>query len=129
MGENTPLPTTDVPASTVDKTVVEIITDAEAPVEAAIIAAQPWMATPVFKQLWESALNWVFGLLSNVLGTLTGYMVIDIQKYLALKKAATALADLKAAQASGDINAITQANTNADAAVAPILHYGGQLKP
>jgi hypothetical protein len=120
-----PLPTVDSTASTADKTVGEIVTGAEAPVEAAIITAEPFMGLFLWKQLWEAALDWIFGLLGGALGVLTGYMVLDIQKYLALKNAASALATLRSAQASGDQNAIANANTQADAAIAPILHFVG----
>lgn len=122
---DTPLPTTDPTASKVDQTVGQIVTAAETATEAAIITAQPWMGTVVVKQLWEAALGWVFGLLSGFLGKLTGYMVVDIQEYFALKTAASALVALQAAQRSGDSNALNQANANMDNAVAPVLHYIG----
>lgn len=123
--DGTPLPTVDTAAQDGVKTVGAIVNAVEAGAEAAIIAEAPVMATPVWKQIWEGALSWVFGLMNSGLGTITGMVIVDIQEYFALKTAASALAQLKAAQKSGNSDAITQANAVTDAAVAPILHFIG----
>lgn len=127
MTDPTPLPTTDSTASTGAQTVGSVIQGAEAPVEAAIIAAAPGMATPVFMQLWEWALGMVFTTIGNVIGKLFGYAVIDVQEYEALQNSAAALTALRAAQTSGDASAITTANTNADAAIATAIHFTGSI--
>lgn len=127
MADPTPLPTTDTTATAISQTVGTVLQGAEKPVEAAIIAAAPVMATPVLMQLWEGALDFVFTTLGNVLGKIFGYAVIDVQEYEALQNASSALAALRAAQTSGDTNAITQANTNADAAIAISIHYVGSI--
>ena len=119
----------DTAASTGDTVVQEAVSAAETVAETAIIAAYPAMGTPVWKQIWEGTLNLFCGKIGWALGTITGYVIMDVQKYIALTNAAQALAQLQAAQKSGNSNAITQANTNADAAVAPILHYIGSVTP
>jgi hypothetical protein len=124
---STPLPTTDSAATLADTTVNQLASIAIQTSEAAVIVMYPWLGWAVFKQLWEIPFNYFIGQLSSALGTLTGYVVIDIQKYFALKKAASALAALNTAKASGDQNAITQASADVDAAVAPILHYVGSV--
>lgn len=120
-----PLPTVDSGATLADQTVQTIIGATEKPVEAAIIVAQPWMGAPVWVNLWESALDYVYSMISGISGRLTGYVFVDLQQLLALKNAATQLAALHAAQQSGDKNAIIQANSQTDAAVTPILQYIG----
>jgi hypothetical protein len=122
-----PLPTTDTDATDAVDALQDIINDGETAAENAIIAAEPFMATPVLKQIWEGALSWVFGFLSYPLKTFTGYVVIDYQKYTALKNASQALVNLKSAQTSGDPNALQQANNQMDSAIAPVLHYIGSV--
>ena len=86
------------------------------------------MATPVLLQIWEGALDLVYGVISGISGRITGYIFVEAQEYFALKTAASALAALQAAQKSGDPNALAQANTQTDAAVTPILQYIGSIK-
>lgn len=74
-------------------------------------------------------MNFIFSQVGGFLGTLAGYAVIDVQQYLALQNAASALVALKAAQASGDPVALQTANQNIDSAVAPVLHYIGSIHP
>ena len=119
------LPTTDTTASLAAKTVGDIFNDVIPIVESAAIVAQPWLGDPVVKPFWEAIFNWIVGLFSGAFSTSSGYVVMDVQDFFALKTAATALANLQAAQQSGDANAITQANSAIDAAVAPILHFIG----
>lgn len=120
-----PLPTTDI-ASAVGNDVINDLVSVEIPlVEKAAETAEPFMAWPVIKQVWEGFFSYFATQLGQGMATLTGYVIVDVQKYLALKNAASALAQLQSAQASGDTNAISQASAAADAAVAPILHYIG----
>jgi len=124
----TPLPTTDQAASVADSAVTLAVNSAETAAETAIIAADPVMATPVLEQLWEAILKFLFGYLGGFLAKGAGFVVVDVQEYFALRKAASALAALQAAQQSGDQNAITQASAGMDAAVAPVLHYIGSVQ-
>ena len=124
----TPLPTTDTTASTGEKTVGTVLAAGEAEAETAAETAAPWLLWPVVKQLFTGACSWIFGFINSFLGTLVGYVIMDVQQYLALKNAASALAALQTAQASGDPSAIDQANQNMDSAVAPILQYVGSVK-
>jgi hypothetical protein len=121
----TPLPTVDQGATLADQTVQQIIQATEKPVEAAIIVAAPVMGTPIWVNAWETALDYVYSMISGVSGRLTGYVFVDVQQLFALRNAATQLAALHAAQQSGDQNAIAQANAQTDAAVTPILQYIG----
>jgi hypothetical protein len=121
------LPTTDTLASDTDRTLQDVLNDATSAAETALIAAYPVLADPGLEQIWEFVFNEIAGKIGGAAGTLSGFIVVDLQKYTALKTAATALTELKAAQSSGDQNAITIANVQTDAAAAAILHYMGSV--
>lgn len=122
---NTPLPTTDTTASTVNKTVSGMLGDVLPIVEAAIITAQPWLGWPIISTIWESFLSYLWNQIGQALGIEAGYLVMDLQQYIAVTSAANAMAALNAAKASGDANAIEQASQAVDQAVSPVLHYLG----
>lgn len=124
-----PLPTTDQTASTADQTVGNIVSSTESPIDSAIIAAVPALATPVLKQIWEGVLHVLFIQIGNFLGEFTGFVVIDVQQYIALKKAVSAQLAFNQAIASGNTDAINQASDALDQAVAPVLHYIGSVNP
>lgn len=122
---NSPLPTTDSTAQTAEQTVLDVLTIATKSAEAVAISAQPWLSDPFVRPVWEGSLEWFTGLIAGALGESAAFIVVDVQKFIALKNAASALVQLKSAQALGDQNAITKASSEVDAAVAPILHYFG----
>lgn len=124
-GASQALPTTDTAAQDAAKTVGALVSDATTAAENALIAWQPWLAFPVFKQIWQSLFSYFLKQLGIALGTFSSFVVIDVQKYNALMNAAKAQAALNAAKQTGDPNAIAQASSAVDAAVAPILHYVG----
>lgn len=126
---NSPLPTTDETASTVAQDVDKALNIGETLVDNAIIAADPAvMNFPVWKQIWQKFIHWIFTQLASVMGTGSGFIVIDIQKYNALMNAAEVLQQLNAAKSSGNLEAINAANSAINAAVAPILHYIGSVE-
>ncbi len=127
MTNKEPLPTVNQTGSFVDEAVGDIVKATEIPVEAAIIAAWPPMAAPIWMQIWEKCLDIVFQDIGGFLGKYAGYKVIDIEEYMAKTNASVALANLQAAQKSGDSNALSKANADMDNAVAPILHYIGTV--
>lgn len=119
------VPTTNQGAVTVEKTVMELFNDATSAAETAIETAQPWLKTPVLKQLFEALFSAIVAQISTPLSVSGAYIALDIDKYTALMNAAQAQAALNAAKLTGDPNAIQTASDNVDAAVAPILHYIG----
>ncbi len=125
----TPLPTIDQAASTGAGVMGTLIDAGEKATETAIIAAAPAMATPVWKQIWEGALDYIFNTFKSVFSTFTGYVIMDMQEVVRLNAADQALTALRAAITKGDQDAIDKANAAADAAAAPVLHFGGIVKP
>lgn len=122
MGE----PTTSNAAAKFAKRTVQDVLDAAVPVaEAAIIAAAPPMAAPVFMQVWEEVFKLAVQELGKALGNDAADIVIDTQVFFQLISAADAVKKLKAAQAAGDANAIAEAKAKADAAADALLHYDG----
>lgn len=122
------LPTTDSTAATANKTVVQVLNDCIPIAETAIIAAWPPAATPVFKQCWEEVFQLIVQEFTAALGIEGAYITMDIQDFLKIQTALSSLAALTAAHKTGDSNAITQANTDADSALAPIIHYVGDAR-
>lgn len=125
MADPTPLPTSNTAAKIADKTVLEIVSIATTAAETAAIAYVPALGFPVIKQLWEALFQWITGLIGTALGTEASFIVMDVQKYLDLHAAASALASLSAAQKSGDQTLIQKANSDADDALASLVHYIG----
>lgn len=120
-----PLPTVNSTAQLIDTTVVDLGQKGIALAETALLAQFPWLGFWGLKQIWESIFEYFSNQLLDFLGTFAGYVVIDIQKYIDLKEAASALIALNAAKQTGDQNAISKASSDVDEAVAPILHYVG----
>lgn len=129
--------TTPTPVSTIDQTasksvatVDTLIQDGVAVAETAIIAADPVMATPLLKQIWETALeklvSWV---LEPLVNTLTGKIIVDAQEYFDLKAAVSAQTALDQAAQKGDLNAQAQAQAVLDSAVAKAAQYIGAVVP
>jgi hypothetical protein len=119
-------PTTSNTGAKFAKRTVQDVLNAAVPVaEAAIIAAAPPMATPVFMQIWEEVFKLVVIELGNALGNDAADIVIDFQVYSQLVSAADAVKNLRAAQAAGDSDAIAKAKAIADAASDALLHYDG----
>lgn len=123
-----PLPTVDQAASIADKAVVDIVQDLIPLAEAAAIAQVPLLGAPFIKQIWEAVFKWVCDLFGSAAGLLTGFVVMDIQKAVALEKCAHAISAINAAKQSGDKDAIDKASDQADAAAAGVLHYIGSVK-
>lgn len=117
--------TTNTEAVWAGQTIEAIFKIAVPVAEAAIIASAPFMATPVLKQIWEELFEVIVDEFAKAIGTEGKYLVIDAQRYYAVKDIVTATAALKSAQASGDPDAITKANADVDDAADAILHYRG----
>jgi hypothetical protein len=121
----TPVPTTNAGAQDAVTLIETLGQQGETAAEAAIIAAAPVMGTPVLMQLWEAVFEWVANLILKPLASLGGKVVIDVEEYVALTKAASAQAALDAAKQSGDANAISKASSDVDTAVAGVVQYVG----
>lgn len=109
----------------VGKTVREVFNAAVPVAEAAIIAAEPWMAAPVWEQIWEEIFSLSVKELGGALGDAASFVVMDFQKYVQVMSVARATQTLKAAQSTGDPDAIAKAKVQADAAADALLTYGG----
>lgn len=123
-----PVPTVNKPAQEVVTIIEDLVEKGEEAAEIAIIAQAPWMGTPVWKQIWEALFDWLVKLVMRPVASLGGRVVISIEEYVALKNAARAQADLDAAKKTGDSNAISQASSKVDDAVASVVHYVGATR-
>lgn len=122
------LPTTNKPAQVVRNTVGELTQKGISAAEAALIANQPWLGWPIFKQFWEAAFSYFLTQFGEFLGVASGDLVINEKEYFALQKSAAALVALNAAKAKGDPHEISQASSAADDAAASVIHYVGDSR-
>lgn len=120
-----PVPTVNPTAQDAVTTIENLGEKGEQMAEAAIIAQAPFMGTPVLKQLWESAFDYLVKLILRPIASLGGRVVIDVQEYIALKSSAAAQAALDSAKKNGDSNAIQKASDDVDKAVAGVIQYVG----
>jgi len=116
-----PTPTTVNPiASAVNSGIAAAVKAGETQVEALILADAPWAGLPVIKQLLEALIGYIGGKFSEVLQGVGTFTVIDVQVGHEKSAISQALADLVAAEKSGDQNAIQlaiQAYANAQSAL------------
>lgn len=120
-----PVPTVNTTAQDAVTVIENLGEKGEQMAEAAIIAQAPFMGTPVLKQLWESAFDYLVKLILRPIASLGGRVVIDVQEYIALKSSAAAQAALDSAKKNGDSNAIQKASDDVDKAVAGVIQYVG----
>jgi len=120
-----PVPTVDQPAQDAVNAITTLVQDGEQAAEAAIIASAPVMGTPVLKQIWEAAFDWLIKFIMQPLAMYGGRVIVDAQEYFALKNAVAAQAALDAAKKTGDLNAIQNASSQVDQAVASVVNYIG----
>jgi hypothetical protein len=123
--QTTPVPTVNEPAQDVVNVIEDLAQKGEEAAETAIIAAEPWLGTPVLKQIWETAFDFLVKLIMRPVASLGGRVIIQAEEYLALRNVASAQVALNQAQQKGDPDAILQASQAVDKAVAPIIQYVG----
>lgn len=121
----TPVPTTNAGAQDAVTLIENAGKVGEDAAEAAIIAAAPFMGTPVLKQIWEAIFDWIFQLFLRPIARFGGMVVITAEEYLALRGAVQAQSTLDAAKKTGDSNAISKASSAVDQAVASVVQYVG----
>ncbi|HEY5259462.1 MAG TPA: hypothetical protein VIJ46_02360 [Rhabdochlamydiaceae bacterium] len=78
-------------------------------VEGMMIADQPWLGFPGIKQAWELLFGWVAGYFIRAAQNGVTFAVIDAQVGHEESNMSTALANLVAAEKTGDPDAIHQA--------------------
>lgn len=113
-------------ATSVDEIIQSSVYNAVLPIaEAAIIAEVPFLGDPIINQAFDLLMQYVAGKLYTALANYATITIIDIQtggEETALLKAEGAL---RAAHLTGDINAISTATKNYEAAVASLIHFDG----
>jgi len=119
-------PTTDNQAiDTIDGFVQAAITGGEAVAGAYLKAAVPWLYLPVVSIIT----NWIVSYIASAVYTqttnLVAMAVIDIQTKLETSAVGSAVTQLKAAQASGDANALANATNAYNQAAANLVMWDG----
>lgn len=108
-----------------DSMVTTVMDAATAAVEAEIIAAVPELGLPVIKQVLELALHVVEGLTEEQLLRVATFLIVDAQTSLENSNLVKAAGVLAAATATGNADAINQANQDFEKALAALIHFDG----
>ena len=104
-----PVPPTNTAATIADKIISGANSAGVQVVEKLILADVAWLNIPPLKQILSFLLGWLDGYLSKAEQLGATFIIIDTQISVEEKNFKDALAALKAAQASGDKNAIAKA--------------------
>jgi len=98
-------------------------------VESMAIAAVPQLGWPIVRWIWEALLEWVLSLAAQAVQQGATFEVIDVQVGHEQTALARALAQLIAAQKTGDPNAILAARKAFAEAHASLSHDDGSALP
>lgn len=127
--QGTPLSTVNKVATGIDTAIADGTTLAETAVEAAAESSQPWLLTFGIKQIFESIVKYVLGIAGKTGQLAITFQVTKAQGALensALKKAEQ---EVQTALASGDPNAIAQAEQNFQKSQSTAVNTDGSATP
>jgi hypothetical protein len=97
--------------------------------ETAAIAAYPFLAWPIVKQIFEGVLNLVANEIYKQAAMAATKVVIDVQVGVEESTALNAFQSLQMAIASGDEVAIKKASDDLDSAYGNLIHMDGWSSP
>lgn len=120
---------TNQAAQTGDTIVESAMKGAETAVEAALTADLPFLADPIIKQIFDFVMDELIGAEAKQLALLLTNLIVDVQVNNEESSFQKALAALKAAQATGDANAIQTALQNFLAAAKALGNADGSATP
>jgi hypothetical protein len=86
-------------------------------------AAAPWLGLPVVSTIFQYVLNWIAGKIYTVLSEWVEFKVIQLKTDAEKQAYDAAVAQLQAAQTSGDPNALEQAKTDFSDAFSKLIHF------
>lgn len=122
--------TVNGPAETANKIIHAAIFDvALEGAEKGMIANLPFLGFPFINTIFKAVFTWIANYIYSYLSRLATFSVIDIQIGTEKTAYTTAEKDLRAAELSGDKNALTQATVEFRAALGPLIHYDGSASP
>ena len=112
-------------ANTIDGIVQSAITGGEQAAQAYITTQVPWLEWPVISIFTNAIIGALGKSIYTQTSALVANVVIDVQVNLEKSAVASAIAQMKQAQVSGDPNDNTKANAAFDSAVAGLIHFTG----
>jgi hypothetical protein len=117
---------TDQLAATIVSIISQITNNVEAPaIDSAAEAAEPFLAWPVIKQIFEAVIGDLTGKMAIVEEEGALQIVFNIQADSKLSALAQSALALQKANQTGDAGAISQATQNAINQWGAIIHFGG----
>ena len=121
--------TTNEPATIINTTLSGAGKIVVGVVENMIVADVPWLGLPGIKQIWEGLLSWICGYVEKATQEGATFAVIDVQVSSEQSALSKALANLVAAQKSGDKDAIRSAILVYQQANSALIHDDGSAHP
>lgn len=125
----TPLPTTNSVETGIDTVAADGTVIAEKAVDAAAETSQTWLAFPVIKQLFESFVAWIFGIMSKTGQLIITFAINKIQTGAQNSALQNAEQEVQTAIVSGNQNAITQAEQDFQKAESAAVNNDGSATP
>ena len=118
-------PPTNQTATTVNNTVKSIFGVLQNTVEGIIIADQPWLNTPILKQIFEMILGYFFNAASKAAQEAGTFAVIDLQVANETSNISSALRAVIAAEKTGDAAKIQAAIQDYAKYQSALIHNDG----
>lgn len=125
----TALPTTNAVAEGIDTVISGGATVAEKAVETAAESAQPWLAFPVIKQLFQALVSWIIGILSKTGQLLSTKAVTTVQGSLEDSALVRANQEVVDAIQTGDPAKIAAAESDFQKAQSSAVNTDGSAPP
>lgn len=88
-------------------------------------SAQPWLNTPVVRQVFEWLVTDGFSFIDKYIEQAAAFAVMDAQTSAEAQDYQTSVKNLKAAQASGNQDAIEKAKQDFRSTLSKLIHYDG----
>jgi hypothetical protein len=123
-----PIPTNQT-ATVVNKVIDGIFNTAVTLGENALYAEAPWLKLPIINQIFTFIVKSLVGKIYAYFALGVTFAIIDVQASSEVSDYQKALAALKAAQASGDLNALNDALSKFNAAASAVTHWDGGANP
>jgi hypothetical protein len=121
--------TSNKDAVTADEILSVLKNSGVAAVETLIVADVPILGVPVIKQLWELFFSWIATYFIKVAQTGTTFAIIDVQVATETMGISAALAQVVAAEKTGDAAQIQAAIQNYANAQSMLTHDDGSAAP
>lgn len=117
--------TTNTGASVVNAVLKEAVNLGLTALETALATYLPFTALPVIHQIIDAGIDWVGNIIYTAIANEGTFLILKFETSLEKDQFMTAATALRAAQTSGDPNALTQAEKDFAASSSSLIHSDG----